>query len=97
MDIKWNSVNEESPEEEGDILVLINGKLFFGSVNKVDGKVIILYEENHILYELDRKVEGIYPMVINGRGWVYPKHFKKPTHWMPLPKLPKEEMKNENN
>ena len=80
--MRWISVEERLPEEEGVYIVCVDGEVkwdvycMFEGVERwlcYDGRLNALYIDP---YSSKLKREPPYPRV---------------THWMPLPKLPKEE------
>ncbi len=78
IEMKWISVNEKSPDCNilggSEILVLVNSKIYICEVLE---KGTIYITDNRFLYS------SFY-------GWAGDPRFAKPTHWMPLPEVPKD-------
>lgn len=59
-----------------------------------DGTHILTYRKNHAIVETWYQESILGNPVWGGNGWNYAE-WDSPTHWMPLPALPKEKDKSE--
>lgn len=80
--MEWISVETDTPNTETlggkEILVLVNGKVFLCTVMETPERLMVVYlTENNFLYS-------------KKDGWCGDPRFSKPTHWMPIPQVPKE-------
>lgn len=73
---EWISVKDKQPtkENKNGIVCLINGKPILGCVSDA----LMIFTEYKVNYDWV------------SRQWVNDEYFGKVTHWMPLPKPPKE-------
>ena len=85
---KWIPVEAALPKEEGDIVVLIGGRRYLGTVENHEPGACCIYIELFIRFELEYKIEYIdcKKRIIQSGKWVLPCAFKEPTHWIYTPK-----------
>lgn len=81
--MEWIKCSETLPTERCKFIASIDGRLFFGEV-RYENNGVFFHEPNYLVFFLP----GI---GFEASGyWSIPKHFKEPTHWMPLPSPPKD-------
>ena len=74
---QWISVDDDLPCNHNDLILTYNDKPF-------STKRVLVISDNHTLFLCEMKKD-------NNHGWIWNISTKdKITHWMPIPKLPKE-------
>lgn len=93
----WIKISDQPPNILGDALFLIEDKIFIGKVQKYSEAICIIFSDFQkcIYFEMDNdflssQIFGD-PYYKKGKKFYnIPSYVKKPTHWIPLPEIPKQ-------
>jgi len=90
--MEWIKCSDRLPDKEGKILVKIEDKYFVALVYKHDPNSFRFLDKENVYLETPTTMVwlGTETKIVSGNHKWYPEHFKEPTHWMPLPELPKD-------
>lgn len=87
--MKWISIEDSLPDKQGEIVVLVGGKIFLG-YSLPYGTLFLTECKFVYFFSKPSFIPGSDISMTNGSYWSIPSEYKEVTHWMPLPQPPKD-------